>query len=151
MKEEYDRKLKELKLELQETTSLLEARMNDGKKPIFIINTQKIGEDHTEYNIQTLFRDGRNYTTVKRYSGFVIFRKRLIELTSRNHSILTIPNLPPKHFSRKKSMSTRVVEERRKKFIDFLNIMVRYVLLSGDVEENVKDCFWEWLGVVQQV
>jgi myosin heavy subunit len=146
-KDEYDRKLQSLKLELSETTSILINRLNLERKPVFVITSEK-KETFTSYVIQVLFHDGRSHTTSKRYSDFVTLRNRLLQLCSG--SILTIPYLPPKYFSRDKNMSLKVVEERRGKFLNFLNIMVS-LIFHGDIDVSVSHCFWQWLELKDDI
>ena len=75
-------------------------------------------------------------------------RNRLLQLCSG--SILTIPYLPPKYFSRDKNMSLKVVEERRGKFLKFLNIMVS-LIFHGDIDVSVSNCFWQWLELKSDI
>ena len=116
------------------------------QKPAFIVETSTECEEdgglsYTVYKITMVSHDGREHRVKKRFRDFMTFFIELERHLFLTNTVVRLPQIPPKVWGRKRSMSPKVVTERRERLKEFLVIMAALTDSSGEIAEQ----FWEFL------
>ena len=116
-------------------------------RPSFLIEANNMSEQgYTAYKITLVHHDGKKHETEKRYSDFAKFHTQLERTLFLSNTVVRLPQIPPKIWGRRRSMSVVIVNSRREGFKDFLTVMAALTEASGEIAKE----FWEFLDYVPE-